>query len=79
MELLLKELSRRNIQDNEIVAFLSKNDIFGDSKWRDSKAGKSVVHVRALTYCDIHTINVDDLKKVDIITKFYIQNSTKGR
>lgn len=26
--------------------------------------GKSVVHVRALTYCDIHTIQVDRLKEV---------------
>ena len=26
--------------------------------------GKSVVHVRALTYCDIHTINVEKLKEV---------------
>ena len=74
----MKDLSKRDIQDNEIVAFLSKNDIFGDSKWRDSKAGKSVVHVRALTYCDIHTINVDDLKKVDIFTKLSNQNSTQG-
>ena len=47
------------------MAFLSKNDVCGDSQWRDSKFGKSVVHIRALTYCDIHTINVDDLKKVD--------------
>ena len=51
-------------QDNEIVAFLSKNDVCGNSKWKDAKIGKSVVHVRALTYCDIHTINADDLKKV---------------
>ena len=28
--------------------------------------GKSVVHVRALTYCDIHTINVEKLKEVNI-------------
>lgn len=55
-------------QDNEIVAFLSKNDVCGNSKWKDSHIGKSVVHVRALTYCDIHTINVDDLKTV----KMYI-------
>ena len=58
------------MQDNEIVTFLSKNDIFGDAKWKDSKAAKSVVHVRALTYCDIHTINVDDLKKVHIFYKY---------
>ena len=29
--------------------------------------GKSVVHVRALTYCDIHTINVEKLKEVKIV------------
>ena len=51
-------------QDNEIVAFWSNNYVCGNSKWKDSHIGKSVVHVRALTYCDIHTINVDDLKKV---------------
>ena len=31
---------------------------------QETRLGKSVVHVRALTYCDIHTINVDDLLKV---------------
>ena len=54
-------------QDNEIVAFWSNNYVCGNSKWKDSHIGKSVVHVRALTYCDIHTINVDDLKKVKIV------------
>ena len=52
------------MQDNELVALLSKNDVCGASTWKDSKIGKSVVDVCALTYCDIHTINVDDLKKV---------------
>ncbi|XP_023349841.1 potassium voltage-gated channel protein eag isoform X3 [Eurytemora carolleeae] len=51
-------------QDGEILAFLGRNDVCGDSHWRESKLGKSVVHVRALTYCDIHTIQVDRLKEV---------------
>ena len=29
-------------------------DVFGDAAWRDNKMAKSAVHVRALTYCDIH-------------------------
>ena len=28
--------------------------MFGDAAWRDNKMAKSAVHVRALTYCDIH-------------------------
>lgn len=52
------------VQDGEILAFLGTNDVCGDSHWKETRLGKSVVHVRALTYCDIHTINVDDLLKV---------------
>ena len=52
------------VQDGEILAFLGNNDVCGDSHWKETRLGKSVVHVRALTYCDIHTINVDDLIKV---------------
>ena len=50
------------IQDNEILAFLSTGDVFGDAGWKEHKLVKSAVHVRALTYCDIHMINVEKLK-----------------
>ena len=46
------------------MAFLGRNDVCGDSHWKETRLGKSVVHVRALTYCDIHTINVEDLIEV---------------
>ena len=64
------------VQDGEILAFLGRchpipssldsprSDVCGDSQWKESKQAKSVVHVRALTYCDIHTINVEKLKEV---------------
>ena len=52
------------VQDGEILAFLGKNDVCGDSRWQETRLGKSVVHVRALTYCDIHCINVDNLLNV---------------
>ena len=42
------------MQDGEILAFLTVGDVFGDAAWRDNKIAKSAVHVRALTYCDIH-------------------------
>ena len=57
------------VQDGEILAFLGTNDVCGDSHWKETLLGKSVVHVRALTYCDIHTINVDDLLKVETETQ----------
>ena len=52
------------IQDGEILALLGQGDVFGDSQWKRNKLAKSAVHVRALTYCDIHMINVDKLKEV---------------
>ena len=55
------------MQDGEILAFLTVGDVFGDAAWRDNKMAKSAVHVRALTYCDIHTINVEKLKEVSIV------------
>jgi len=52
------------IQDGEILAFLSRGDVFGDSGWKEHVLAKSAVHVRALTYCDIHMIRVERLKDV---------------
>ncbi|XP_011308313.1 potassium voltage-gated channel protein eag isoform X4 [Fopius arisanus] len=52
------------IQDDEVVAILGKGDVFGDSFWKDSAVGQSAANVRALTYCDLHTIKRDRLLEV---------------
>ncbi|XP_026477606.1 potassium voltage-gated channel subfamily H member 1-like [Ctenocephalides felis] len=52
------------IQDDEVVAILGKGDVFGDSFWKDSAVGQSAANVRALTYCDLHTIKRDKLLQV---------------
>jgi hypothetical protein len=46
------------------LAFLSQGDVFGDAQWRENTLAKSAVHLRALTYCDIHFINIEKLKDV---------------
>lgn len=38
--------------------------MFGDSFWKDSAVGQSAANVRALTYCDLHTIKRDRLLEV---------------
>ncbi|KAH1021170.1 hypothetical protein HUJ04_010718 [Dendroctonus ponderosae] len=45
------------IQDDE-------GDVFGDSFWKDNAVGQSAANVRALTYCDLHTIKRDKLLEV---------------
>lgn len=59
------------IQDDEVVAILGKNDVFGDSFWLypDGEGGQmpeytSAANVRALTYCDLHSIKRDGLMRV---------------
>ncbi|RLU20172.1 hypothetical protein DMN91_006779 [Ooceraea biroi] len=52
------------IQDDEVVAILGKGDVFGDSFWTNSLIGQSAANVRALTYCDLHTIKRDRLLEV---------------
>lgn len=52
------------IQDDEVVAILGKGDVFGDSFWTNSSVGQSAANVRALTYCDLHTIKRDRLLEV---------------
>ena len=84
------------IQDGEILAFLSRGDIFGDSLWRENKVTQNVftnttntghfffqlakcsVHVRALTYCDIHMINVERLRDVLEFYKAFAQTFTRN-
>ncbi|XP_050451835.1 potassium voltage-gated channel protein eag isoform X1 [Cataglyphis hispanica] len=52
------------IQDDEVVAILGKGDVFGDSFWTNPSIGQSAANVRALTYCDLHTIKRDKLLEV---------------
>ena len=52
------------IQDDEVIAILSKGDVTGDVFWKEKIIGKSAANVRALTYCDLHTIKRDRLLEV---------------
>ena len=60
------------------MAFLGKGDVFGDSGWRDNTVTKSAVHVRALTYCDIHMINVQKLKEILEFYKAFAQTFARN-
>ncbi|KAE8581058.1 hypothetical protein XENTR_v10024651 [Xenopus tropicalis] len=60
-------LSRGSIEilkDDIVVAILGKNDIFGEMVHLYAKPGKSIADVRALTYCDLHKIQREDLLEV---------------
>ncbi|XP_074653095.1 voltage-gated delayed rectifier potassium channel KCNH1-like [Tubulanus polymorphus] len=52
------------IQDDEVVAILTKGDVFGDNFWKEPSLGQSTANVRALTYCDLHIIKRDRLLEV---------------
>lgn len=41
-----------------------KGDVFGELFWEHSATGQSSANVRALTYCDIHSIRNDKLSEV---------------
>lgn len=57
-------MKNRNVISNKIVV-LGKGDVFGDNFWRAQQlAGQSSANVRALTYCDLHTIKRDKLMDV---------------
>ncbi|KAF5403438.1 hypothetical protein PHET_03242 [Paragonimus heterotremus] len=50
------------IQDEEIVAFLGRGDVFGEPFWKEpNRMSHSAATVRALTYCDLHCIKKDNL------------------
>ncbi|XP_054758393.2 potassium voltage-gated channel subfamily H member 1-like [Lytechinus pictus] len=61
------------VQDDEVVAILSKGDVFGDAFWKEQALGQSAANVKSLTYCDLHSIKRDDL--LDVLD-FYTQFST---
>uniref|UniRef100_H2RQX2 Potassium voltage-gated channel subfamily H member 7 n=1 Tax=Takifugu rubripes TaxID=31033 RepID=H2RQX2_TAKRU len=52
------------LKDDIVVAILGKNDIFGEMIHLYSKPGKSNADVRALSYCDLSTIQREDLLEV---------------
>lgn len=39
-----------------LFTFSGKGDVFGDNFWKEQVIGQSTANVRALTYCDLHTI-----------------------
>ncbi|XP_043097846.1 potassium voltage-gated channel subfamily H member 7 isoform X2 [Puntigrus tetrazona] len=52
------------LRDDIVVAILGKNDIFGEMIHLYAKPGKANADVRALSYCDLHTIYREDLLEV---------------
>ena len=66
------------IQDGEILALLGQGDVFGDGNWREKESAKAAAHVRALTYCHIHTINVEKLKKVLELYKAFAKTFSRN-
>ncbi|KAF5892933.1 potassium voltage-gated channel subfamily H member 7-like isoform X3, partial [Clarias magur] len=55
------------LKDDVVVAILgesSKNDIFGEMIHLYAKPGKANADVRALSYCDLHTIDREELLEV---------------
>lgn len=46
------------------LSFLGKNDIFGEMIHMFAKPGKSCADVRALSYCDLHTIQREEILEV---------------
>ncbi|XP_072425637.1 voltage-gated inwardly rectifying potassium channel KCNH2-like [Chiloscyllium punctatum] len=49
------------LRSDVVVAILGKNDIFGEPINMYGRPGKSNADVRALTYCDLHKIQREDL------------------
>uniref|UniRef100_A0A3B3VMM9 Potassium voltage-gated channel subfamily H member 7-like n=1 Tax=Poecilia latipinna TaxID=48699 RepID=A0A3B3VMM9_9TELE len=52
------------LKDDIVVAILGKNDIFGEMIHLFAKPGKSCADVRALSYCDLHTIQREEILEV---------------
>ena len=49
---------------SKFLLISGKGDIFGENPCTYTTIGKSSCNVRALTYCDLHKINRDDLLDV---------------
>ncbi|XP_015217397.2 potassium voltage-gated channel subfamily H member 6a [Lepisosteus oculatus] len=52
------------LREDVVVAILGKNDTFGEPISLYARPGKSNSDVRALTYCDLHKIQREDLLEV---------------
>ncbi|CAL8098242.1 unnamed protein product [Calicophoron daubneyi] len=50
--------------DSDIVAVLCQGDVFGESPFGRNLMGQSKYYVRALTYCDLHRIQHEDLLEI---------------
>lgn len=57
-----------------IGVFLGKGDVFGDQFWKNQGVGQSAANVRALTYCDLHSIKRDKLLDVLAFYKAFALN-----
>lgn len=61
------------LKDDIVMAILGKDDMFGENvkkTWQErskSEIGKSNYCVRALSYCDLHKIQLDDLKEILLV------------
>lgn len=55
-----------------IYCFTGKDDVFGENPCSYPTIGKSSCNVRALTYCDLHKVNREDLLDVlEMYPEFY--------
>ncbi|KAM6919933.1 voltage-gated inwardly rectifying potassium channel KCNH6-like [Lycodopsis pacificus] len=52
------------LKGDVVIAILGKNDIFGEPIDQFALPGKSSADVRALTYCDLHKIQREDIMEV---------------
>ncbi|ESO02081.1 hypothetical protein HELRODRAFT_119837, partial [Helobdella robusta] len=52
------------VQDEQIVAILTKGDVVGDQFWKEPGINQCMANVRALTYCDLHLIKSEKLMEV---------------
>ncbi|KAG8124995.1 hypothetical protein E2320_020251, partial [Naja naja] len=74
-------LSRGSIEilkNDMVVAILGKNDIFGEMVHLYAKPGKSNADVRALTYCDLHKIQREDLLEADLAIRRQTTSDSDG-
>ncbi|CAM1300697.1 KCNH7 (predicted) [Pycnogonum litorale] len=60
------------LKEDIVMAILGKDDVFGENPCIYRTIGKSSCNVRALTYCDLHKINREDLLDVlEMYPEFY--------
>ncbi|CAH1789257.1 unnamed protein product [Owenia fusiformis] len=66
------------LKEDIVLAILGKDDVFGENICHYETVGKSSCNVRALTYCDLHKIQRDDL--LDILEMYpeFAEHFTKN-